>query len=242
MQPDHFWAQCLSAIASIQTNQPGMAKLGLNACIEHEPQFAWLYLLRGFASGQAAVQARAAGKALKIEDGSIEAAVEAQFEAAEADYRQALELLERQAERRAPLRPAGQSRPDAVPARPAGRGGRRPARRRSGSTGGNTTPSPAWPRSSSGRRSGTRRSSSSRRRSRLKPELGAALSRPRRRAAGARRPVAGASRGGLARPGGRDPVREARQSRAGERPHRGAASCCAGTGGSRRPWRPATRP
>ena len=34
MQPDHFWAQCLAAIASLQTNQPGMAKLGLNVCIE----------------------------------------------------------------------------------------------------------------------------------------------------------------------------------------------------------------
>ena len=97
MQPGHFWALCLSAIASIQTNQPGIAKLGLRACIEHEPQFAWLHVLHGFASGQAAVQARTAGKAIKIEDGSIEAVVEVQFEAAEADYRQALELLDRKA-------------------------------------------------------------------------------------------------------------------------------------------------
>ena len=94
MQPGHFWALCLSAIASMQTNQPGIAKLGLSACIEHEPQFAWLHVLHGFASGQAAVQARTAGKALKIENGSIKAIVEVQFEAAEADYRQALELLD----------------------------------------------------------------------------------------------------------------------------------------------------
>ncbi len=96
MQPDHFWALCLGAIAAIQTNQPGMAKLGLSACVKQAPERPWLYLLRGLASGQAAVQARAAGKTLKIEDGSIEAAVEVQFDAAEDDFRQALEILGRQ--------------------------------------------------------------------------------------------------------------------------------------------------
>ena len=83
MQPDHFWALCLGAIAALQTNQPGMATFGLNDCIKQEPQFAWLYVLRGFASGQSAVQARTAGRTLKIEDGSIEAAVVVRFEAAE---------------------------------------------------------------------------------------------------------------------------------------------------------------
>jgi tetratricopeptide (TPR) repeat protein/tRNA A-37 threonylcarbamoyl transferase component Bud32 len=96
MQPGHFWALCLSTIASLQSNQPGMAKLGLGACIEQQPQLAALYLLRGVASHKAAVQARVAGKTLKIEDGSIEAAVELQFDAAEADFRKALELLSAQ--------------------------------------------------------------------------------------------------------------------------------------------------
>ena len=75
-----------------------MAKLGLNDCIKQQPGFAWLFVLRGFASGQSAVQARAraAGRTLKIVDGSIEAQVEveAQFDAAEDDYRQALALLD----------------------------------------------------------------------------------------------------------------------------------------------------
>ena len=93
MQPGHFGALCLTAIASLQTNQPGMAKLGLSACIERQPRFAWLFLLRGYASGQAAVQARAAGKTLRIEDGSIAAVVEARFDAAEADFDKALKLL-----------------------------------------------------------------------------------------------------------------------------------------------------
>ena len=93
-QPDHFWSLCLGAIAAIQMNQPALAKLGLNACVKQEPRFAWLYMLRGFASCQAAVEARVTGKAPKIEDRSIEAAAEVQFDAADDDYRKALELLE----------------------------------------------------------------------------------------------------------------------------------------------------
>jgi tetratricopeptide (TPR) repeat protein/tRNA A-37 threonylcarbamoyl transferase component Bud32 len=92
-QPDHFWALCLGAIASLQTNQPAMATFGLNDCIRQEPGFAWLYVLRGFAAGQSAVQARTAARTLRIEDDSLEAAVEAHFDAAEDDYRRALELL-----------------------------------------------------------------------------------------------------------------------------------------------------
>jgi tetratricopeptide (TPR) repeat protein len=95
MQPSHFWALCLSTVSSIQTNNPGLAKLGLNVCIERRPDFAWLFLLRGLASGQQAVQARAAGKTLGITDGSIEAGAEAQFEAGEADFREALVRLDK---------------------------------------------------------------------------------------------------------------------------------------------------
>ena len=93
-QPDHFWAQCLGAICAIQTKQYGTATNGLNVCLQREPGFVWLYLLRGFAAGQSAVQARVAGKALQIQDGSFEAGAAEQFEAAEADYRKALERLE----------------------------------------------------------------------------------------------------------------------------------------------------
>jgi tetratricopeptide (TPR) repeat protein/tRNA A-37 threonylcarbamoyl transferase component Bud32 len=94
LQPDHFWAQCLAAICAIQTNQHGQAQIGLNVCLQRAPDFLWLYLLRGFAAGRSAVQARVAGKALQIEDGSFEAGAEDQFEAAEADYREALKRLE----------------------------------------------------------------------------------------------------------------------------------------------------
>jgi tetratricopeptide (TPR) repeat protein/tRNA A-37 threonylcarbamoyl transferase component Bud32 len=93
MHSDHFWAFCLRAIALLQTQQASLAKVDLNVCLDRAPGFAWLYVLRAFASGQVAVHARAAGKTLGIAKGPIEAAAEVQFEAAEDDYHKALALL-----------------------------------------------------------------------------------------------------------------------------------------------------
>jgi tetratricopeptide (TPR) repeat protein/tRNA A-37 threonylcarbamoyl transferase component Bud32 len=93
MQPGHFWALCESAITSFQINQPSVAKPSLNGCIEQRRDYPWLFVLRGFASGLMAVQARAAGKTLGFTDESIEAGVEAQFKAGEDDFREALRLL-----------------------------------------------------------------------------------------------------------------------------------------------------
>jgi tetratricopeptide (TPR) repeat protein/tRNA A-37 threonylcarbamoyl transferase component Bud32 len=92
-QPGHFWALCLSAMASLQTHQPGAAKLGLDGCIQQQPQLTALYVLRGVAAHQAALQARTEAKSQKLEDDAIETAAEPQFEAAETDYREALALL-----------------------------------------------------------------------------------------------------------------------------------------------------
>src|SRR5205823_6325377 len=50
-QPDHFWAQCLLAIGYLQTQRPTEARAGLTACLQRQPGFAWLYLLRGHAYG-----------------------------------------------------------------------------------------------------------------------------------------------------------------------------------------------
>jgi serine/threonine protein kinase/lipoprotein NlpI len=93
MQPGHFWALGLSAIASLNTGQPGMAKLALGDCIEQQPRLAALYLLRGVAGHQAAVQARTAGTTSNSDGRSNDAEAELQFEAAEADYRRVLQLL-----------------------------------------------------------------------------------------------------------------------------------------------------
>ena len=64
LQPDHFWAHALSAQCCLQpeSNRAERAQVHLGACLQREPGLAWLYLLRGFASYQAAVLAREAGK------------------------------------------------------------------------------------------------------------------------------------------------------------------------------------
>jgi len=82
LQPDHFWAQCLSAICWLQLKRPIEAGAGLNACLKRDPEFAWLYILRGYASSLIPENA-----------GPEEVAI--RFEAAEADYRVAMERLER---------------------------------------------------------------------------------------------------------------------------------------------------
>ena len=93
-QPNHFWAQCLSAICYLQLRRPLEAKAGLNACLNQEPDFAWLYLLRGFASGQVgAIFAQAGGVAAQTSN--LLGKAEDHFVAAEEDYAKALELLER---------------------------------------------------------------------------------------------------------------------------------------------------
>ena len=95
LQPDHFWAQCLGAICMLKTSQPATAKIGLSACLQREPEFAWLYILRGFAAGQSAAQLLAAAKTLPTQDGSLHGGAEIQFHAALEDYRTAMDRLER---------------------------------------------------------------------------------------------------------------------------------------------------
>jgi tetratricopeptide (TPR) repeat protein len=84
LQPNHFWAHALSAVCCLQPElkRPEQAKVHLSACLQREPRFAWLYVLRGFASYQAAGFAR---------DAATETG--APFEPAEADYRTAESLL-----------------------------------------------------------------------------------------------------------------------------------------------------
>jgi tetratricopeptide (TPR) repeat protein len=93
LQPDHFWAQCLSAVCWLRLNQPVEAKAGLNACLQRERRFAWLYLLRGFASTQIAkithdLMERRPGPRRSPDP------VDRHFEGADSDYRKAIELLD----------------------------------------------------------------------------------------------------------------------------------------------------
>ncbi len=81
LQRDQFWAHALSALCWLQLKGPVQAKASLNTCLEREPEFAWLYILRGFASSS--IPAHSPQE------------VALGFENAEADYDRARELLDR---------------------------------------------------------------------------------------------------------------------------------------------------
>ena len=73
-------------ICDIQTGQFSAAKARLDDCITTDPEFAWLYLLRGFASSTFAARNLAAGK---------NSTADFEFNLAESDFSQALERLQR---------------------------------------------------------------------------------------------------------------------------------------------------
>ena len=82
LQGGHFWAQCLSAICWLQLSRPTEARATLNSCIKVEPEFAWLFILRGYASSLLA--SSATGPAVELE-----------LDNADRDFQKAGELLER---------------------------------------------------------------------------------------------------------------------------------------------------
>jgi tetratricopeptide (TPR) repeat protein len=53
-QPDHFWARYFLAVCYMRLPQPASrsARDCLTACLVKQPDFPWLYVLRGFAHGQ----------------------------------------------------------------------------------------------------------------------------------------------------------------------------------------------
>ena len=244
MQPGHFWALCLSAIGrSMETNQPGMAKLGLSDCIEqrapvrlavHAPRHC---LGTGGGPGPGGGQGRSRSRTARSRrpwrpsstpPRPITARRSSCSQRTPNDELRYAVLVDRALmrfqrgrldEAVADLRGGDPAQRAAIPClRQPGPGP--PAAEEVGRGGravhaGHRGCNPSWAPLYRGR---------------------AAV------AAGARRPVAGASRGGLARPGGRDPVREAGQSGCWRATTPSAASCCAGTGVTRTPWRPAMRP
>jgi tetratricopeptide (TPR) repeat protein len=93
LQPDHFWARYLSAFCCLQDNRPEEAVLQLDACIGRESDFAWLYMLRGYIRSLMILRRRdeAARRA-----GSQPNVPRSDFQPADADFRTAAQLLERQ--------------------------------------------------------------------------------------------------------------------------------------------------
>ena len=93
-QPGHFWSNCLSAICCLQLQRPVPAWSKLTACLQTEPDLAWLHELRGFASYQIAGLARSAAETMQARGGTLRSEIEHQLQSAEADYQRALELLD----------------------------------------------------------------------------------------------------------------------------------------------------
>jgi eukaryotic-like serine/threonine-protein kinase len=48
-KPNHFWAQYLNALCLLRQQRPAEARALLGACLAQRSDFAWVYLLRGFA-------------------------------------------------------------------------------------------------------------------------------------------------------------------------------------------------
>jgi tetratricopeptide (TPR) repeat protein/predicted Ser/Thr protein kinase len=72
-QPDHFWARYFLALCYIRAHRPDLAHDSLTMCLNQHGQIVWIYLMRGFACGQ------------------LE-----KYKDAEADFAEALRLLEGQ--------------------------------------------------------------------------------------------------------------------------------------------------
>jgi eukaryotic-like serine/threonine-protein kinase len=94
-RPDHFWAKCLQAICFIKTKNFDAAKSNLFGCIQAEPDSAWLYLLRGYASGQLGTRDLNLVKVSPERESNLKKVAESEFEKAEADYQAAIEKLKR---------------------------------------------------------------------------------------------------------------------------------------------------
>ncbi len=94
-KPDHFWAKCLQAICYIQTGECKAAKASLDGCLTTDPDFAWLYLLRGFASGQIAAEdfKKLAKTSVGREADRLKKSAEFEFGQAEDDLQEALKRL-----------------------------------------------------------------------------------------------------------------------------------------------------
>src|SRR5262249_51624021 len=93
LKPDHFWAKCVLANCYLQTGRFEAAKACLTACLQSDPEFTLLYVLRGVASGQLGARSRTALKAGPAAGGSQKPATEFEFEQAEADFQDALKRL-----------------------------------------------------------------------------------------------------------------------------------------------------
>jgi tetratricopeptide (TPR) repeat protein len=93
VRPEHFWSHCLAAICRLQLHEPVAAKAELTACLQIHRDFAWLHVLRGFASYQVAVLARQVANSLPSGGTLLRDEAQGQLKASERDYKTALDVL-----------------------------------------------------------------------------------------------------------------------------------------------------
>jgi tetratricopeptide (TPR) repeat protein len=84
LEPDSFWSPYYLAVCALQMQQPEQAESSLTLCQSRRPDFVWVYVLRGWASGQLGERAQRQPEQARLH-----------FADADADFRQAETLLER---------------------------------------------------------------------------------------------------------------------------------------------------
>jgi eukaryotic-like serine/threonine-protein kinase len=92
-KPDHFWARCLQAICFIRIERFDAAKANLIGCLDAEPNSVWLFLLRGFAASQQGATYLKLVPTSPGREASLKKGAKSEFEKAESDFHEALELL-----------------------------------------------------------------------------------------------------------------------------------------------------
>jgi tetratricopeptide (TPR) repeat protein len=92
-KPEHFWAKCLLAICYNNTGRFEAAKTAVDGCLEVDRDFAWLYLLRGFACGQEGNKYLSLIASSPGREAGLKKQAEFQFDLAEGDFHDALDKL-----------------------------------------------------------------------------------------------------------------------------------------------------
>ncbi len=92
-EKNHFWSQCLLAICHFQIREPASARFGFAACLKERPDCVWLYLLHGLACAAEGERIRDIARSSPEQATGLAVAALKRFEIADADYRQALNLL-----------------------------------------------------------------------------------------------------------------------------------------------------
>ncbi len=92
IEPEQYRAQLLLAVCQLQIFKYDQAKANLTACLQRDPNTISLHLLRGFAYGEEGYARLKMAREANPRLVALEAEAEAQFESAEADYRDAMAL------------------------------------------------------------------------------------------------------------------------------------------------------